>query len=126
MAFQLTTGSVQWADSELGEITLDFDEAAFTVTQSNGHAILIRAIGYISFELRGLWSDMLIADAEVLDDDPLISEMVQFASSQPELDSGNPSRNRRSYRLLRLRLDSGGIFHCVAAEFLAQPAGPYS
>jgi hypothetical protein len=120
MAFQLTNSSLQWADSQLGDVALNFDEVAFTITQLNGYVLRVRAVGYISFSLDGLWSDRYVSSGEVVDSDELIDRAAAFAAGQPEPESGNPDRDEGTFLLLRIRLDSGGVLECVAHRFIAE------
>lgn len=116
MADVLTTHSLQWADSTIERVHLDFDAVRIDLRDHVGRSISIACEGYVTFQVSGVWDDMQVDGGEVVDEDPLIAAAAARLESV-SWSSGNVERDSRALRLLRLALGSGGAVECVAPTF---------
>ncbi len=113
----LNVGDIDWSDSQLLEVRMNYDAVRFDVRLFDGSSITATAFGYIFAAINAFWDDTLVRDFVLLDADPAIDRAVAALGDRAEYPSGNADRNERQFRLLRLTFEDTGTFECVAVQF---------
>ncbi len=114
------TSGVLWPDAEIDSISIDFDELVIYLTESSQKKTVVRCKGYIGYTVLGFWDDVIVAKAQLHDSDDFLDACLhslrqRYRDGLP--DSGNPSRNRRTYQILEIQLIDGAVLKIAAADF---------
>jgi len=115
-----TLSDVLWPDAELESVTIDYDAVVLLLTESTGIKRRIFCHGHLGMELPGFWDEVVVAQGEVLDQDPFLDRcqtaiQERFRNSPPA--TGNDDRNSKVSRLLRVTLGDGTELKVVASRF---------
>lgn len=113
-------GSVLWADAEIQSVTADYSDVHIVLRESSGRTRTVRCCGYIGYSAVGVWDEIVVERAELVETDALLEECVKglderYRAKLPE--TGSPARNMRSWKALRIYLSDGAVLKVVAAEF---------
>lgn len=114
---------ILWPDAEIDSLLIDYGEVVIRLTESSQKRTTVRCSGYIGYTAIGIWDEVIVEEAELLDtsdfqDSCLQSLAQRYGNTLP--DSGDPARNRRSYRTLEIRFIDGTVLKIVAAEFVVE------
>lgn len=115
--------SILWTDAELDGIQIDFNELVIRLTEPSKRIRQVRCKGYIGYSLIGFWDEIVIQNVELLDtSDFQLSCLHRLTQRYGETypDTGDPTRNRRTYRTLSIELIDGTVLDIVAAEFTVE------
>jgi hypothetical protein len=116
------TLNVRWPDAHVSRVELDYDNATIHLEESAaGTSVMVRCIGFVSFEVPALWDEMIVESASVSDSSPRIdktlAEVAERNGGTPPRPSGSPARNLFTWWLLDLNFIDGSSWHCVAHDF---------
>ena len=120
-SFQLH--NVLWADAEIENITIDYGDVRIGVRESTGRRMGIVCRGYIGYSAVGFWDEVVVERADCDSRDPFLSECLRSLESrygETLPDTGSPSRDLRSWTVLRIYLSDGANLKIAAAEFVAE------
>jgi hypothetical protein len=113
--------SILWPDSELERVCLDYDSVHIAVKEEGSVRRTLVCSGYIGVEVVGLWDEMVIEDAKLIDTHPRIdkchAELKQRLGNAANADTGSASRNSRKWKLLRIVFSDGLEMNVVASKF---------
>ena len=115
--------NVLWPDADLESITIDYDEVRISVAESTGRRMTVSCRGYIGYSMVGFWDEMIVERASCDPKDPFLAECVRSLESRyggKWSDTGSPTRNRRSWNVLRVVLSDGAVLKVAAAQFVAE------
>ncbi len=124
MTGRLTFESVSWADAELEEISVDYDQVVISVTEpTHGDTRKIVCRGHIGFELLGFWDEAVVESVQVTDRHALLDRSLEklnqhYPRGAPE--SGQPQRNLRTWSVLIVTLSDGAELRVAANEHLVE------
>jgi hypothetical protein len=115
---QLT--EVLWADGEIQTVAADYSEVRIALRESTGQTRTVRCRGHIGYSATGLWDEVIVERAEIVDSDPFLDECLQslsarYGTNPPE--TGCVERNQRSWQVLRIQLADGAVVKVAAADF---------
>ena len=69
MTGHMINESVAWADAEFEGISIDYDDVTISLTEARAaKEKSIRCRGYIGFELKGFWDEVVIESVQVVED----------------------------------------------------------
>jgi hypothetical protein len=114
------TLDVSWSDATVQRVELDYDDATIHLVESSGSSVVVRCVGFVSFEVPALWDEMILASAATSDSSPRIdkalAEVAERNGGSPPRPSGSPARNQLTWWLLDLNFIDGTTWHCVAHD----------
>jgi hypothetical protein len=114
---------ILWPDAELDSASVDYDDVTITVRESTGRQRSIRCEGHIGYELCGFWDEVIVEHAELTEHDEIIERCIRELSQRLGTDwpeTGNASRNDRSWKALIIHLSDGAALKIVAARFFVE------
>jgi len=117
---------ILWRDSTLESISANYDSISIRLLESTGRTRTINCGGYIGYRAIAIWDEMLVLDGVVLREDEFLTDCTTAVESKVgyrAVDTGSPARNRRDWKLLRIRLEDGACIDVVAAVFKTDPGG---
>lgn len=112
--------SVLWPDAEILSVHVDYHAVTLQIRETTGLERRIRCGGQIGYQLVGFWDEVVVESARVVLEDPFLDEClrtIRVACGATPPTTGNPARNRQSWRLLSIHLADGTVFRIAAAEF---------
>lgn len=115
---------ILWRDSTLESICVNYDSVGIRLLESTGRMRTITCGGYIGYRAIAIWDEMLVLDGVVLQEDAFLMDCIAAVESRVgyrAVDTGSPARNRRDWKLLRIRLEDGACIDVVAAVFETDP-----
>jgi hypothetical protein len=115
--------NVLWPDAELGSASVDYDAVTIKVRESTGRQRSIRCEGHIGYELCGFWDEVIVERAELTEEDEIIVRCTRELSRRLGTDwpeTGNATRNDRTWKALVIHLSDGAALKIVAARFFVE------
>jgi hypothetical protein len=111
---------VLWPDAEIASISIDYHAVAIALRESTGRQRTVTCHGHIGCQLAGFWDEVVVERAELKESDPFLTECLRVIASAydgPAPDTGDPARNKRSWRILLVHLGNGAVLRIVASSF---------
>lgn len=101
---------VLWADAELLEVTVDYENLSLTLRESTGQVRRIICEGYIGYEALGVWDEIVVAEARFNAVGPFVArctEELERRLGVTHLPSGSEARNAAGAMELTIVLSDG-------------------
>lgn len=111
---------VIWADALIESIHMDYDDVVVRLRESSGRRVDVRCRGFIGLDVRGFWDEMIVEDAHVYAEHPVLrSSLERLATRMGNTlsDCGNARRNECRFLALAIRLIDGCTINIAAARF---------
>jgi hypothetical protein len=111
---------VLWPDAEIESLTFDYDRVRLMVREPTGRVVSVDAHGPVGLEVDGFWDEIIVADADLVENHPFAERCWDSVTSRTTDDpppSGSPDRNMRSFLTLVVTLVDGCHVRIAAARF---------
>jgi hypothetical protein len=115
--------NVLWPDAEILSVHIDYHAVTLRIRETSGLERTVRCGGHIGYQLIGLWDEVVVESARLVREDPFLDDClsaIRVAHGAPPPTTGDPARNRQSWRLLSIQLADGAVLRVAAADFVAE------
>jgi hypothetical protein len=112
---------VSWADAELENISIDYDEIKISLLEFASRQVrVIRCHGYIGYQLLGFWDEVVVETLDVVDNHGFLlcckeNLSNRYPNGLPT--TGQSYRNNRVWSVLVVGLSDGTELLVAANEF---------
>jgi hypothetical protein len=114
---------VVWTDAEIQSVRADYDTVCIELLESTGRRRVVKCRGHIGYQLVGFWDEIVVERAEFVERDPFLDDCIRAirrANGEQPMESGDPIRNKRTWRVLLIHLADGAVLRVAAGQFTSE------